>query len=319
MATAQHRSNTNGALVKVRQGSLSLYDPDRGLKTIAVADAAEKHWRRAKDVTNLFKAIDKKITAQAEYIVWRDPYIGGRGGKQNRGTAILPEGDPGHSVAERWRKRFCTTTPDGTVIIDKIKIGRAKDDAKHRAQRICEQEKDGTVRGTEGTGEFERYTPAEYIKAAKKVLGAIDLDPASSKIAQRTVKAKRYFTADDDGLAQEWHGRIWLNPPYHRDLAPEFINKLVAEIALGHVKAAIMLTNNSTDTEWFAVAQAVCDALCFTHGRVKFTQENGTEVLPTQGQVFFYFGPDVRGFESVFCRIGWGALPGWKFDRGDAA
>jgi hypothetical protein len=47
----------------------------------------------------------------------------------------------------------------------------ALDDAAHRAQRICEQENANTVRGTEGTGEFERYTPPQYIELARNVLG----------------------------------------------------------------------------------------------------------------------------------------------------
>jgi hypothetical protein len=50
-----------------------------------------------------------------------------------------------------------------------------------------EQEKDGTIRGTEGTGEFERYTPAEYIDAARQALGEIDLDAATSESAQKTL------------------------------------------------------------------------------------------------------------------------------------
>ena len=49
----------------------------------------------------------------------------------------------------------------------------------------------GNVRGTAGTGEFERYTPAEYIELARKMMGSIDLDPASCAIAQATVKATR--------------------------------------------------------------------------------------------------------------------------------
>jgi hypothetical protein len=28
------------------------------------------------------------------------------------------------------------------------------------------------------------------------------------------VRADTFFAKDDDGLAHEWHGRIWLNPPY---------------------------------------------------------------------------------------------------------
>ena len=63
------------------------------------------------------------------------------------------------------------------------------------------------------------YTPVPHIEAARKVLGGIDLDPASTDEANRTVRAARYFTEDDDGLRQDWSAdgarpRVWLNPPY---------------------------------------------------------------------------------------------------------
>ena len=34
------------------------------------------------------------------------------------------------------------------------------------------------------------HTPAEYIEAAREVMGSIDLDPASCHIAQQAVKAR---------------------------------------------------------------------------------------------------------------------------------
>ena len=43
-----------------------------------------------------------------------------------------------------------------------------------------------------GGGPVERYTPAEYIEKARLVLGDIDLDPASSEQAQKTVEAKKW-------------------------------------------------------------------------------------------------------------------------------
>jgi hypothetical protein len=119
---------------------------------------------------------------------------------------------------------------------------QALEDAEHRCVRICELEKAGTVRGTEGTGEYERYTPARYAEAARLVLGTIDLDPASSEVAQQTVEAEHFFTEQEDGLSKEWIGRVWLNPPYHRDLASKFIDKLIREFTAGRTTAA-----NSSD------------------------------------------------------------------------
>jgi DNA N-6-adenine-methyltransferase (Dam) len=162
----------------------------------------------------------------------------------------------------------------------------------------------GTVRGTEGTGEFERYTPPEYIEAARKVLGEIDLDPASCKFAQKWIRAKQFFTAEDDGLSHAWHGNVWLNPPYHRALLSAFINKLVAEVDVGHVTSAIVLSNNCTDTDWFLTAASACTGVCFTQGRIHFLLSDGKQMgPPTQGQVFFYW-KNVNRFEEVFCRIG---------------
>jgi hypothetical protein len=224
---------------------VEIYDPDRGLKEIAVAEAAEKHWARAKDAKKLLEAVEVKLKKQRDYIAWRDGVTGGRGGRQNRGTVILPEGDPGHAVAHRWRKK----------LDDDASFNRTLEDAQHRCVRICEQEKTGTVRGTEGTGEFELYTPAEYVELVRDVLGEIDLDPASNAEAQATVRAKEFYTVADDGLEREWHGRVFLNPPYHRELLPRFVDKLLTEWAEGPVSEAIMLTNNATDTEWFYVAQ----------------------------------------------------------------
>jgi hypothetical protein len=85
---------------------------------------------------------------------------------------------------------------------------------------------DAHVRGTLGTGENEWYTPAKYIEMARKVLGEIDLDPASSLAANDTVKAKEWF---DDGLTKPWRGRVWMNPPYAQPLIGQFITKLVEE------------------------------------------------------------------------------------------
>lgn len=62
----------------------------------------------------------------------------------------------------------------------------------------------------------EHYTRAEYVEPARHVLGAIDLDPASSARANETVKAATYYTKEDDGLSLPWFGRVFVNPPGER-------------------------------------------------------------------------------------------------------
>ncbi|MFZ1109005.1 MAG: hypothetical protein WAN43_11770 [Rhodomicrobium sp.] len=81
------------------------------------------------------------------------------------------------------------------------------------AERGTQRQTEKHVRGTFGTGENDWYTPAPYLEAAREVLGAIDLGPATSKSAQQNVQAREYFTREDDGLSLDRFGRVWLNPP----------------------------------------------------------------------------------------------------------
>lgn len=296
-------------LEDAKRGISTPVDAARSLKAIAVAEAAEKLCRRAKDPVKLYQAIKVKLLNQAAYAVWRQDVLqhgGDRKSRSQNSDLDRPPIDPGDKVIHRWRERLCAKVEAAKKKwkVDDGKVGTALDDAGKRCIRICEQENMGTIRGTEGTGEFERYTPAEYIEKAREVLGEIELDPATSEYAQKTVQATKFFTVDDDSLEHEWHGRVWLNPPYHRELAPKFIDKLINELAACHVTEAIVLTNNSTDTAWFRSAASVCDLICFTEGRIHFEVPNAKSVLPTQGQAFFYFGPHGKKFLGVFNSVG---------------
>jgi ParB family chromosome partitioning protein len=156
-----------------------------------------------------------------------------------------------------------------------------------------------------GTGENEWYTPPKYIELARRVLGGIDLDPASNEAAQMVVKASQYFTAADNGLLKEWHGRVWLNPPYSQPLIYEFVTKLIEERSAERVSSAIMLTNNYTDTSWFHAALEIADAVCFTRGRISFINKEGDPYgTPAQGSAFFYFGDAVPAFAQAFIEAG---------------
>lgn len=155
------------------------------------------------------------------------------------------------------------------------------------------------------SGNNEWYTPQEYIKAAREVLGDIDLDPASSDIANQTVQATHYLTAEVDGLAHEWSGRVWMNPPYSSDLIGQFISKLIQHYDEGKIEAAIVLVNNATETRWFQELAQNAFAICFPKGRIKYLDSSGTPAnTPLQGQAFIYFGENADLFKAVFQQFG---------------
>ena len=155
------------------------------------------------------------------------------------------------------------------------------------------------------SGENEWYTPAIYIEAARRVMGSIDTDPASSDIANDTVKAKTYHTVEDNGLEQPWSGNVWMNPPYAQPLVAEFSEALSAKYESGEITQACVLVNNATETTWFQRMMGVCTAICFLRGRVKFIDKEGKSTgAPLQGQAILYLGKNVDKFATEFADMG---------------
>lgn len=149
---------------------------------------------------------------------------------------------------------------------------------------------------------YEWYTPAEYVKAARAVMGSIDLDPSSCAEANKVVCADKFYTLQDDGLQQEWSGTVYMNPPYSYPEVEQFCQKLIEAHKAGDVGQAVVLVNNSTDAAWFHEMAQAASCMCFTRGRVKYWGPNSAQAR--QGQVFFYLGRNVKEFERQFAGFG---------------
>jgi len=154
------------------------------------------------------------------------------------------------------------------------------------------------------SGNNEWYTPGEILEAARDVLGEIDLDPASCAAANEVVRAKTYYTIEDDGLTQPWHGRVWMNPPYGRGLVDRFVTRLCECIETGDVTEAIVLVNNATETKWAQALLNVAAAVCFPSGRIRFWNPDKENASPLQGQALFYVGPNPGVFAARFRPLG---------------
>lgn len=155
------------------------------------------------------------------------------------------------------------------------------------------------------SGNNEWYTPTEFCESARAVMGEITLDPASCKVANKQVKAKKFYTQEQDGLDREWDGRVWLNPPYGQPLIAEFAKKVVLEWQSGRIAEAIVLVNNATETAWFQLMLAEAAAVCFKAGRIRFLDSDGEpSKTPLQGQAFLYFGSNGKKFCKEFAQYG---------------
>lgn len=99
----------------------------------------------------------------------------------------------------------------------------------------------------------EHYTPENVVEFARSILTRIDLDPATTEIVNsKRVRAANYFTAENDALSRQWHGRVFLNPPGGRapkgsvsqSLAACFWRHLVGEWLAARVYSAFFVAFN---------------------------------------------------------------------------
>jgi len=157
------------------------------------------------------------------------------------------------------------------------------------------------------SGNSEWYTPQVYVSAARDVMGGIDIDPCSCEDANRVVKATTFFDEQQDGFAQEWHGRLYTNPPYGEGTIDKFSDKLIGELTAQRVTQAIVLVNNCTETKWFQRLLQASSNVCFPLGRISFWSVDRPSKNPLQGQAFLHFcsgSRDGTKFLSVFNKFG---------------
>ena len=153
----------------------------------------------------------------------------------------------------------------------------------------------------------EWYTPAEYIEAARATMGAIDLDPASCAMANRVVRAARFYDREANGLSQQWYGRVWVNPPYsdYKGQAAEWAARLLSEYRAGRVQQGVLLVNLSTVYQAPMQQLAMAGSACLVGERIRFYDATGEpQRSPTQANVLIYVGERSAAFSENFGRFG---------------
>ena len=58
-------------------------------------------------------------------------------------------------------------------------------------------------------------TPQDFYDKCNAEFGPFDLDACAGP---GNAKCARYFSQADNGLAQTWSGKVWMNPPYGRTI-----------------------------------------------------------------------------------------------------
>lgn len=118
-------------------------------------------------------------------------------------------------------------------------------------------------------------------------LGPFDLDPCACD-PQPWPCAAEQWTAH--GLHKQWHGLIWLNPPFHRYEVGQWMQRMARHgngIALVHAR---------TEAEWFVPIWEKATAIGFLKDRLYFHYPDGTRADANSGApaVLAAFGPLAR-------------------------
>jgi hypothetical protein len=138
-------------------------------------------------------------------------------------------------------------------------------------------------------------------------LAPFDLDPCAATERPWDCAFTNYTEADD-GLAQPWSGKVWLNPPFDRYQVGRWIERLAQHgngIALVHAR---------TEAAWFAPIWRSAELILFLDKRIKFCRPDGTEQPANSGApvVLAAFG-DGAAFDLSVSGLAGSYVSAWAF------
>ena len=144
----------------------------------------------------------------------------------------------------------------------------------------------------------EWTTPTHVVQLILHVLRTVDLDPCSNSSVNPNIPAERFYTKAENGLNKRWEGRVFMNPPYGREIS-KWVHKLHEEYQDHRVTEALALLPARTDTRWFRILRMY--PICFIKGRLKFGNATNSAPFPS---VVAYLGTKQRTFQRVFSELG---------------
>jgi len=126
------------------------------------------------------------------------------------------------------------------------------------------------------SGDGDAYaTPPSLWRPLARAVDGFDVDPASG--AESTPIAETRYTEDDDGLAQAWHGDVWLNPPFgdacgdgEDSKRERWLTKARNEASRNTVRSVTVLLPVDTSTKWFHNHVVEAPLICLLSSRTQF-------------------------------------------------
>jgi phage N-6-adenine-methyltransferase len=127
------------------------------------------------------------------------------------------------------------------------------------------------------TPEWE--TPQDLFDELDRIFGGFTLDPCATA---ENAKCSRYFTVADNGLSQRWRGKVFMNPPYGREIG-RWVEKAWRESQDGAL--IVCLLPARVDTRWWH-DYAGKGYVFFLRGRLKFSAASHCAPFPSAIVIF---------------------------------
>lgn len=125
----------------------------------------------------------------------------------------------------------------------------------------------------------EWSTPDDLFLELESQYGPFNLDPCATP---GNAKCLKFFTQVDDGLSLPWEGKVFMNPPYGREIG-KWVKKAYEESQKGSM--VVCLLPARTDTRWFHDYCLKGD-IRFLKGRLKFGGQTNPAPFPSMIVVF---------------------------------
>ena len=122
-------------------------------------------------------------------------------------------------------------------------------------------------------------TPQAFFDQMNSRFGPFELDVCAD---EENSKCPRHFSIKDNGLAQQWEGRCWMNPPYGRAIGLWMRKAYESSLAGATV---VCLVPARTDTAWWH-SYAALGKVEFIRGRLKFGGHKNSAPFPSAIVIF---------------------------------
>lgn len=146
----------------------------------------------------------------------------------------------------------------------------------------------------------EVSAPSGLVPLAREVLGDIDLDPCSAAWCAERVGIPQWYGADEDGLLQDWSGRVWVFPPFER--AEPFLSKTLLEFEEKRITGAVALVPATpcADATRSALASPYLKAVVVPSSDLSCKRPDGSTLRPDESLWLIVFGTTYAPPEDVF-------------------